>query len=279
MYKKHEGYFNGHHDIKLYFQILENPQAKGTIIITHGHGEHSHCYHRVTDYFKNDNWSFISWDMRGHGRSEGKRGYAEYFDDYVRDFQIFLKNTLTSTTKKPVVLLAHSMGGLVQEKVLIENQNLDIQAQVLSAPLVGLALAVPAYKSQGAKFLNSWLPKLTLGNEIKNEDLTRDPTIIREFESDEYRHDSMSPGVYLGIVESFEFVHTRASQIKIPTLIQVSSNDPVVSTKESERFYSNLGSSNKQILTYEGAKHEMYNDIHREQVYKDLKKFLDQFIS
>lgn len=278
MYKKQEGYFTGHRDTKLFFQHWENPQAQGTIIITHGHGEHSACYHRVVDFFKNDRWSFLAWDLRGHGRSEGKRGYAEYFDDYVRDFQIFLKNTLNKTAKKPTVLLAHSMGALTQEKALIENQGLDVSAQVLSAPLVGLALEVPVYKSSGAKFLNAWIPQITLGNEIKNEDLTRDPLIIKEFESDEYRHDKMSPGVYLGMVDSFEFVHSRAGQIKLPTLIQISTQDPVVSTKATERLFSNLGSQKKEILTYEGAKHEMYNDIHREMVFKDLKRFLDEFI-
>ena len=77
MYKRSEGFFKGYQDINLFFQIWDNPNAKGTIIITHGHGEHSEAYHRLTEAFENDPWTFYGWDLRGHGRSRSEEHTSE----------------------------------------------------------------------------------------------------------------------------------------------------------------------------------------------------------
>jgi len=117
-FKVSEGRFKGIKNADLYFQHWDNPRARGTLIITHGHGEHSDSYLRVVNALKDDTWSIYAWDMRGHGKSEGARGFAASFDDYCDDYVEFLKKVLAEpeVKKGPVVLLAHSMGPLVKIK-------------------------------------------------------------------------------------------------------------------------------------------------------------------
>lgn len=280
MYKRSEGFFKGYQDVNLFFQKWENPNAKGTVIITHGHGEHSESYSRLIKGFENDRWDFYGWDLRGHGRSEGRRGYVALFDDYCQDYKIFLDKILNQPhiQKGPVILLGHSMGGLILLKTMIRNPQLNCAGLVVSSPLLGLTVPVPLYKSKAAGLLNSILPQVTLGNELTNDMLTRDLDVIREFEQDALRHTRMSPGAFLGIMESTEYVIPRANEIKKPTLLLLAENDPVISTSAAKTFYDRIGSTKKELFVYPGAKHELVNDIIRDTVYADIKKFLDSFL-
>lgn len=281
MYKRSETFFSGHDGAKLFLQKWTAENAKGTILITHGQGEHSECYHRLVQGLAGQGWSFIGWDLRGHGKSEGLRGYAKDFDDYVLDFKIFVElcSHFAEVEGKPLVLLAHSMGGLVQTCALAEKTFPHATAQVLSSPLFGVAVAVPEWKDKGAGFIHALLPKITLGNEIANSDLSRDPEVMREYEQDAYRHGRISSGVYLGFKREFQKINSYALNIHLPTLLHISDNDPVVSSESAVKFFDNLASTNKMLKIFEGGRHELYNDTVRAEVYEAVAKFLKQFIS
>ena len=274
-YQRNEGYFKGYKNESLFFQSWEKKNPSATIIITHGMGEHSESYIRLINFFQSQYYSFIAWDLRGHGRSNGKRGYVENFNDFIYDMEIFLKEVFeTYKFKSPIILLGHSMGGLVQTKFLLTNPNkFLIAAQILSAPLFGFSLPVPSIKDRAARILNALLPQVTLGNEIDSDMLTRDAEVVAGFEKDHLRHTLISSGIYLGMIESFEMTLSRASEITLPTFIQLSENDPVVSTAKAKEFFTTISSTNKRIILYgDGARHESYNDIHRNTVFQDLEK-------
>lgn len=261
----------------LFYQTWEKPAATGWVLITHGQGEHSECYHRFVDAFRDDAWNFFAWDMRGHGRSEGKRGYAADFSAYVADYRVILRAFLEKTANaRTRALVSHSMGGLVQLQTLLEDKPAGFAGQICSAPLLGVAVPVPGWKQQGAQLMNRLYPQITLWNEIRNEHLTRDPDVIREFEADVLRHNRISPGVYLGFLDAFEQVKPRAAEITLPTLFQLPEQDPVVHTPTAREFFANLGAARKELKVYgDGARHEMYNDLHRGAVFADARAFLD----
>lgn len=280
-YKRAEGFLRGSSQNSLFFQYWEPAAPQGTIIITHGQGEHSESYQRLIDFFVEDHWTFYGWDLRGHGRSEGKRGYAGNFNEYTADAKIFYQEVLNDSKvkNKPVIFLSHSMGAQIQMRCLIEDSNLNPTAQVYSAPLLGFSLNIPALKKQASHWLAKALPNLTLWNEIHNEDLTRDPNVIREYESDALRHDRISSGVFIGMLENIAFLENSYSLLKGPILFQCPEKDPVVSTPAAKAFFDQLTCPDKTFLLYgDGAKHEMYNDIHRHEVFSDIKRFLDQIV-
>lgn len=278
-YQRFEGSFLSFDSTRIFYQSWETKKAEASVIITHGQGEHSESYHRVVDYFQNKHVNFYAWDMRGHGRSDGLRGYAASFGDYIKDCKLYWDLILQKVDKsKPVFILAHSMGGLVQLTSLLEYPQESFTAQVLSAPLLGLAVAVPAFKKHGAELLVKLLPKVTLGNEITNEMLTRDPAIMLEFDKDTLRHGRISSAVYLGFLEHFEIVKNRANEIKIPSLFVCSDKDPVIDSQAVIDFENMMGSTDKKIVLYgNGAKHEMFNDTHRLDVLKEVENYLEQF--
>lgn len=280
--KRSESFFRGYDQTKLYLQKWDADNSCGTILFNHGQAEHSDCYNRLIDGFqKNEqgkNWSFIGWDMRGHGKSEGMRGFAKDFDEYVLDYHLFLDECLRidSVKNKPVMLLGHSMGGLVQSCALREKKYDQFKAQVLSSPLFGISQPIPAWKESGSEILNALLPKVTLGNEITNEQLTRDPEVIKEYEQDTYRHNKISSGVFLGFKREFDKIASTAGSITLPTLLHISDDDPVVSTAQAKLFFENLATADKVLKIYDGGKHELYNDIVRNDVYNVVIDFINK---
>ena len=132
---------------------------------------------------------------------------------------------------------------------------------------------------KGSKIINKVLPKLTLGNEINNEQLTRDPEVIREYEKDTYRHNKISSGVFLGFKREFERVLEFAESCTLPTLLQVSDQDPIVSSSKALEYFEHIKTEQKSLKVYNMAKHEIYNDIIRENAYQDIIDFLKKFAS
>lgn len=279
-YTRVEGSFNSFDSTKIFYQGWKpaNNKTRAIIIITHGQGEHSESYHRVVNYFAGKGLEFWAWDLRGHGRSEGIRGYAKSFQDYIQDYEIFLDTMLQKINQKnPVILLAHSMGGLVQLSGLLNRRDQKaIQAQVISAPLLGLAVAVPPIKKHAAELLQNILPKLTLGNEVSNEMLTREPEIMREFDKDPLRHAKVSSGVYLGFLKQIEDISFKATEVQIPTLFLCPEKDPVCSTEATRKFSESMNPAITKFLAYgDGARHEMFNDKNRLEVFKDMENFIE----
>lgn len=277
-FKRTEGYFRGKDDCELYFQSWTPAKPIATLVITHGLGEHTDCYQRLVDGLSDQNIQFIAWDMRGHGRSEGKRGVVKRFSDFTSDLVLLIDYIRKEISEKPIILAGHSMGGLVTLNTIIRNPELSIACAFLSSPLMGVQVDVPEIKKIGAKYMAEYLPSLTMWNEIHDKDLTHDKKILLEFTKDPLRHDRISPRLYLDMVAYTERIKREGASVTLPILFQLSGQDKVVSTKASQDFFETIKSKDKEIKIYENSYHEIYNDIEREIVFNDIKPFLKKHI-
>ena len=147
-------------------------------------------------------------------------------------------------------------------------------AQVLSNPMWSLKVEVPIIKDIAAFAVFKIFPQVTLNNEIKWEDLSSDPEVIHNYEKDVLRHDRISAGVYLGSIVAMENLKSLISKIDMPTLLQISPNDPVCDGIKARDYFSKLSSQEKILKEYSNSKHEIYNDIERKAAIADLKEFL-----
>jgi alpha-beta hydrolase superfamily lysophospholipase len=288
MINRSEGYFQGADNNELYYQKWSasdsspqpsSPQANGTLVVTHGISEHSDCYSLFANNMAPMGWDIISWDLQGHGRSEGKRGYVPHFEDYSRDLDRFVrflkeKNQLP----RPYVILGHSMGGLISLRYLIDHPTDGASALCLSSPLLGVSVEVPPIKDLAAKVFNRLWPTLTMTSEIHYEYLTRDPEVLANYPLDSLRHDKISAGVYLGMFENIAFVKKYAADIHLPVLMQLAGFEKIVSTPAAQAFFETIGSEKKKLIAYPDSMHEIFNDLDRKQVYADLDAFLKSIL-
>lgn len=276
MASKAEGFFNGFQNCRLHYKVWPSAGAKHALIITHGQAEHADCYKRLSEALSRLPLTIFCWDLRGHGKSEGQRGFVRHFNDYSEDLRCFINFIRESTTfsTDKMILLGHSMGGLIQLNYLAKQMHLQFKAQVLSSPLLGFSVEVPLYKDLAALAFRSLLPTLTLHNELNFADITKDPVILQEMQSDVLRHDRISPEAYLGAIETIESLRKEIGHIDLPSLFQIPEKDPIVDSNATRTFFKLFPAQNKVLIEYKDRKHETYNDIGREEVYEDLIKFL-----
>ncbi|MCB0413109.1 MAG: lysophospholipase [Bdellovibrionales bacterium] len=280
MTKHFEGHFKGFDKTELFFQSWNNKDNNKAIIVSHGIGEHSGSYEPFARTMVDFGWNVLSFDHRGHGRSDGQRGYVKSFDEFEKDLYQFISLVQKEHPEyKHLVLFGHSMGGLIASKTIIAYGQQGLMALVLSAPAWGLSLDAPEWKKKAAHYLKKYLPRLTLDNEINNEDLTRDPEFLAGFDKDPLRHNKISPRLYMGMLDSFDQIPHFLPEIKLPVLVQISETDPIINAKIVIENFEKIGSNIKRLKTYKNNKHEIYNDIERDLVFKDLNEFLNELLS
>jgi alpha-beta hydrolase superfamily lysophospholipase len=257
------------------------PSARATLVLTHGMGEHSESYVKSADAIARLGWNVIAWDLRGHGRSAGKRGHVDHFTDFTSDYsQLLLHLQKNNQLSLPFAFIGHSMGGLIVLKYLIDeakdgaSDDPKPRACVLSSPLLDVAIKVPLVKEFAAKVLNQVWPSLTLFNEIRGTDLTRDPEWLPTYEKDPLRHDKISPALYEGMVETMKDVTLNADQVQLPICVLASGTDKIVSLPATKVMFERLGSPNKKMIIYQDSYHEIFNDLERDKVFQDLNAFL-----
>ncbi len=228
-------------------------------------------------------WNIYAWDLRGHGRSEGKRGYIDDFHRYSRDLHHFVKHLKSTSLKSstlPLIMMGHSMGGLITLRYLLD-QGVAAPAKglVLSSPALGITMPVPKWKELAARALLNYLPEVTLPNDIPHNLLTHIEERWRRYSADPLRHDKVSAAMYFGMLEAFEKVQSGAARIQLPTLILAAGDERVVSRPAIEAYFSKLGSERKKLIVYENSYHEVVNDIEREQVFNDIDLFLGSVVA
>lgn len=277
MPKRLEGHFKGYDQTDLFYQTWTPDKVRGLFVLTHGLAEHSDCYHPLASRLADDGWKVFAWDMRGHGRSEGKRGFVRHISNYVDDLDCFYKLIAKERDGLNLVMFGHSMGGLVTMRYM-ETMRIEATALALSSPALGLTIQVPKLKEQLARIAIKWMPSLTLHNEIKYEDLSRPEEMQKFYRTDTLRHDKVSPGLFLSMLESFPLARAEASTLQLPVLMQLAGDDRLVSSQASREVFEFLPNKKNQLIVYSESLHEIFNCVDRETAIADLKKFISPYL-
>lgn len=277
MSQRFEGQFRGRDQTELFFQTWTPQKVRGVFVMTHGLAEHSECYHGLAKILVDDGWQVFAWDMRGHGRSEGKRGYVKDLSYFIDDLEIFHNMVVKQAGGQNIVMFGHSLGGLVTTRYL-QNKKSNYAALCLSSPGFGLGMKVPALKEKLARFAINWMPTITMYNEIKYEDLSHDEEMLKSYRADNLRHDKISPGLFLGMLENFPLALAEAPEITQPVLMQLAGDEKLVSVEASRELFERLPNKKNQMILYPESYHEIYNDLDRDKAVADLKKFINIYL-
>lgn len=275
--KRFEGQISGFDQTELFFQTWTPDRVRGVFLITHGLGEHSESYHQLADDLAGQGWQVYAWDLRGHGKSDGKRGYVRHIDDFVKDLELVHRMVRDRHADQNLIIFGHSLGGLVSLR-FVETRAPHHAALALSSPALGLSVAVPKFKEALAQVAQRWLPTLTMSNEIRHEDLSRDPAMLKYYANDNLRHDRISPGLFLSMTEGFPAALNDAPKVTGPVLMQLGGADRVVDAPAAQRVFEKFPNSKNKIFVYPDNMHEVFNDIDRATVLNDLNGFITPYL-
>ncbi len=253
--------------------------ARGTVLIVHGLGEHVDRYAAVVARLNAAGWSAAGYDQRGHGRSDGPRGVIaapdSLFDDLARVIDA------VRPAAGPLVLLGHSMGGMVAGRFVAEalqptpaSWSRPVDALVMSSP--ALDAAMTGLQKLLLAVLATLAPRLAVGNGLKPEWLCRRPEVVAAYVADPLVHDRIAATLARCIVHGGEQVRAAAPRWNVPTLLLYAGADRCVAPRGSDAFAAAAPAAVVRAHRFDGLYHEIFNEPERGQVLDELVDWLDQ---
>ncbi|MGP0065717.1 MAG: lysophospholipase [Isosphaeraceae bacterium] len=254
-------------------------EPRGAMLIAHGFGEHGGTYRHVAEALgARLDIDIIAVDLRGHGASPGRRGIVRRYEELTDDLSSALDWFARQEPDLPRFLLGHSNGGQVALRVALEKRT-PIRGLIVSNPALRIALPIAPLKIRLGKLLRKYAPWITLSGNFQADLLTRDPVMQQQHRDDPLRHSRISAPLFFGMLEGGEMLLARAGELRIPLLIIVGGQDPVVDPAAAREFFDRAGSEDKLLLLYPKMLHEPLNEIGREQVLDDLARWIEARLS
>ncbi len=261
-------------------------QPKAVIQIAHGLGEHARRYDTMAAMLNKAGFSVYADDHRGHGQTGVKQlenkqikrlgnlgpgGMAATYKQ-VADFSKLIK---AENQNRPLVLLGHSWGSFIAQKVI--NKYSDMYDAVV---LSGSALTMPGYLATG-DFNKVWKK---LPGSTGYEWLSRDVDIQNKFVADPLTFLAAAAQV-LGVKNSLLMFGKPSKDVRrgLPILVQVGEADPIGGEYSNkalvEAYRKNAGIEDIELYVYHDCRHEIYNELNKEAIIDDLVTWVNQRVS
>ncbi len=270
-----EGTFDGFEGLELYYQRWRpEGKVKAILAVVHGFGEHSGRYGNVVDWFAPKGYAVYSFDLRGHGRSPGPRGYVNSFAEFREDVKAFLEFIHEQEPGCPVFLLGHSTGGLIVLEYVLHHPE-GLVGVVASAPMLAQADVSPLLVLL-SKVLSRVLPRFTLTVGLDTTALSRDAAVVEAYVNDPLVHGLGTPRLGTELIKAYEWTQAHAADLSIPCLIVHGSADRIIPPEGSRVFYENVTFADKERRAYEDYYHEVFNDVGKEQVLADVEAWVER---
>jgi alpha-beta hydrolase superfamily lysophospholipase len=267
-------------EIKFYEWPVADPKA--VVQIAHGLGEHARRYDQMAAVLNRAGFSVYADDHRGHGQTGlgqidrkqikklgnlGQGGMDATFKQ-VLDFSKLIKS---ENPGKPLIFVGHSWGSFIAQKVI--NNSSDLYDAVV---LSGSALTMPGYLATG-DFNKVWKK---LPGSTGYEWLSRDLEVQKKFVADPLTFLAAAMQVF-GVSNSLKLFGTPSKNVRsdLPILVQVGEADPIGGEYSNkalvEAYRKKSGIQDIELFVYHDARHEIYNELNKDDILQDLIKWIN----
>ncbi len=258
--------------------------CKAEVLLVHGLGEHLGRYTHVAAALNQAGYQVSGVDFRGHGRSPGKRGHVRQWADYLQDL-----TAAAEAIDGPYLLVAHSMGTMISLDFLRSansKQSTDSAepaaatalAVALSAPLLGVSVEAPKWKTAAAGLLSKIWPSLSLSNELDANEICTDADVVQRYLDDPLTFHTITPRWYTEMLRGLDRVNAAAGDYSLPLWISYGEQDSIVSREAVDAFAQRYGGPHC-FQSWPGGRHEILNEPFQQQVLEHLIEWLDQQIA
>ncbi len=276
---------------------------KGAVQVVHGAAEHAGRYERFAKFLNARGYVVYGDDHRGHGKTAGDLARAGIAGENGWEYMLQGELQLTKIIKEenpglPVFLFGHSMGSFMGQQY-IERWGGELQGVILSGS-TGLALippeALPGMAQAAAGAGRDQLPpdpgalfapfnKPFEPAKTPFDWLTRDEAEVQKYINDPWCGfaftNGMTYGMAVGINEMIDPGKQALIPKDLPVLLLAGEMDPVGAhdgVLVLGRRYSELGIADVEMLLYPEGRHEMLNELNRDQVHADVAAWLDKHL-
>jgi alpha-beta hydrolase superfamily lysophospholipase len=273
------------------------------ILIAHGASEHAARYTRFASLLVADGCVVHGIDHRGHGRTAENHGSAGIarpggWEAMVGDIAALAEQLREEHADTPLILFGHSMGSLLGQRVAQLRGDLfdGVVLSGTSGSLDGaddlVVLLRGIETEEGPENPSALFAGMFAGfNETFADDtddptgfewLSRDRDEVRLYDDDPWCGGPLSNGFVTDMITGMAQMWRPDEEARIPAdlplLLIAGECDPVgdsgASVRELARRYESIGKGPVELRIYPDARHEVLNEINRDEVHNDLREWI-----
>ncbi len=248
--------------------------TRAVILLVHSFNEHSSRYANWALKLANEGISVLTFDFRGHGKSEGK---TTSYNQLLNDVDLLIKKGKEIYSNKPIFLYGHSLGGNLIANYII-SKHLSMAGVILTSPWFELTNQPPKILFSTDMFLAKFLPGLSRPTPIKADYLSRELKEVYNYKNDQLVHNKMPLGLLRSTHQKGLTAKRCIYKINTPLLIMHGSEDQITSCQASRDFVRNA-SKKTTYIEWKGCYHELHNDFDRDMVFTRLISWLNDQIN
>ena len=282
-------------------------EPKAIVQIVHGGAEHGGRYGALAKALNQQGYVVYAEDHRGHGRTGeingklGDMGEANAFERVCDDVLALGKRAQTENPGIPLIILGHSLGSLITQRILLQHSDLYTAAVLSGSPdIVNMAAAAELVHAEVDRVGRSEVSDTLEAGIVEGfaaafpdastpaDWLSRDPHQIQLYMQDPWCGYPLCAGVWQDLIAAM-LVTAEVSAVAaalrkdLPIYILSGSDDPVhnnwAAIERLQDNYAQCGLTDVTLQRYEGGRHEMFNEINREQVIEELLQWLQGKLS
>ena len=274
--------------------------AKGVVQIVHGMCEYKERYEGFIDYLTQNGYIVFAHDHRGHGGSVTANENLGYFGDKKGEAIVDDAALVTDEIRRlhpglSVTLFGHSMGSLVVRAYIQKYEDKIDKLIVCGSPsknsLAGFGLMLNGVISafRGKKYRSRLMANASTGGgddkfpgEGKNAWLTRDKTVVEKYNADEKCNFVFSCNGFSNLLHLVKNAYKKkkypAKHSDLPIFFMAGADDPVIGSEKkwlaAQQFLRDVGYKNVTGKSYPKMRHEILNELGKEEVYADALAFI-----
>ena len=258
---------------KIFYRSWQPASApKAVVVINHGFNAHGGQQLWAAEQFVKAGFAVHALDMRGRGKSEGKRFFVRDVNEHTGDLHEMILLAKAANPGLPVYLLGHSAGGVVSCTYTLQHQE---ELAGLICESFAFQLPAPGFLLSVIKFVALFAPGLPMFK-LKMKDFSRDPQAVADLLADPLTKDEAQPAATgRALVLAAEHLRVSFDKIVLPVLILHGTADHATMYQGSQFFFDHAGSSDKTIKLYEDHYHDLLNDYGKDDVMADIVSWID----
>ena len=277
-------------------------QPKAVVQILHGIAEFVERYDAFAEYLTGQGYLVVAEDHMGHGQSINGEGIQGYFHGgwftAVEDSMQLMHDTQKEYPDLPYILFGHSMGSFMARTILCKYPDAKLDAAVICGTGWQPTFALPALlkvvdgicKKTGQTNPNEQLQGMVFGGYNKKVErprtgydwLTRDSKIVDAYVAHPLCGFTASCGLLRDMMQGIYYIQqpkNLANMRKyLPVFFIAGGDDPVGSygkgVRQAARAFEKSGMINVSTKLYPLCRHEILNEINREEIYEDVAQWI-----
>ncbi|WP_421920834.1 alpha/beta hydrolase [Marinifilum sp.] len=270
-------HLQAHDHTQLFVQeFLPNEEIKALVVLVHGIGEHSSRYLHWAEKFVSKGFALMSYDQRGHGLSEGKRGVISSYEDFMKDIDLVLETAEKKYPNLSTVLYGHSMGGGEVLNHLLKRTGNYIGV-ISTSPWIISQAAPPKNLIPLLRFFNALIPQFRLKTKFDSSMLSHDREVGRKYDEDEFVHHWVSFRLFMGAYDAGYLILNSNQKIKKPLLLIHGDEDEITDSAVSELFASK-NQENCTFKLWKKAFHELHNEPFNQEVFDYICDWINKLL-